>query len=260
MIGKSVAWFFSTSRDLIARRLVKLHVTPNMLTLTGCVCTSLTGVMLGMGIATGQKFFYAFAVLLLYWCAACDMLDGAVARIGKKASTFGAFLDSTTDRVSDFVLWAGMACGFICQKTPNITFALLCMMAIFHSMMISYTKSRAETLIGECNVGFWQRGERFAAILFAALAANPGAAVLQQGISPAFTTWRRISYTYAVMAGKTAVKHPRDGKWYQKIQPWMYPQMTWPYDIAVLGNIAFLLFFRVDPAKMDVVRWLIFRN
>jgi len=231
-----------------------------MLTLTGCAFTSLTGVMLGMAVASGQNFFYAFAVLMLYWSAACDMLDGAVARIGGKSSTFGAFLDSTTDRVSDFILWAALACGFMCRQTPNITFTLLCMTAIFNSMMISYTKSRAETLIGECNVGFWQRGERFAAILFATLSANPGAAVLQQGISPAFTAWRRISYTYAVMSGGKPVKNPKDGKWYQKIQLWMYPRMTWPYDIAVLGNIAFLLFFRIDPDKMDVIRWVIFRT
>ena len=119
MIGKSIAWFFCNSRDLIARGLIRLGVTPNMITLTGCVLTMLTGFCLAMGVASGERFFYAFAVLLLYWCAACDMLDGAVARLGGKGTEFGRFLDSTTDRVSDFSLWAGLAMGFA-ASTPAV--------------------------------------------------------------------------------------------------------------------------------------------
>jgi CDP-diacylglycerol--glycerol-3-phosphate 3-phosphatidyltransferase len=255
-IGKSVAWFFSNARDAIARRLVKWRITPNMLTIGGCVMTLAAGACLAMGVRTGERFFYAFAVLLLYWCAACDMLDGAVARIGNKGTKFGAFLDSTTDRVSDFALWGGLAMGFAAQPTPNLTFILLCLVAMLNGFMISYTKARAEDLIDKCPVGYWQRGERFAAVLFGAIAANPGALVVQQAVSPIFTWLRRVHYTKAVMEGRNPPVDPRDSqaKWYHKIQPWYWPRMTFPYDIITIANILWLFFAPVHPARWDLLR------
>jgi phosphatidylglycerophosphate synthase len=256
MIGKSIAWFFCNSRDLIARGLIRLGVTPNMITLTGCVLTMLTGFCLAMGVASGERFFYAFAVLLLYWCAACDMLDGAVARLGGKGTEFGRFLDSTTDRVSDFSLWAGLAMGFAASTPANLTFVLLSMLAFFHAFLISYAKARAEDLIDSCPVGYWQRGERFAAVLFGSLGANPGAMVLQQATSPMFTWLARARYTKAILEGKTPPVNARDAnaKWYHKMQPWLYPRMSVPYDLITLANIAWLLFAPIDPAKWDILR------
>ncbi|MCD4823559.1 MAG: CDP-alcohol phosphatidyltransferase family protein [Phycisphaerae bacterium] len=256
-IGRSVGWFFSRSRDGIARVLVRCRVTPNMLTIFGVVLTVLTGVCMALGVSTGKGVFFGFAVYLLYCCAACDMLDGAVARIGGKGSKFGALLDSTTDRVSDFALWAGLAMGFAMLPKPNLTFVLLCMIAFLNGFMISYIKARAEDLIESCPVGYWQRGERFAAILFGCLGCNPGALVVQQAISPAFTALRRLFYAKAVMEGKNPPTDPRQGRWYHKIQPWYWPRMSLPYDLITLANIAWLFWGPVDPARWDILgKWI----
>jgi CDP-diacylglycerol---glycerol-3-phosphate 3-phosphatidyltransferase len=257
MIGKATAWFFTHARDAFARRMVRVGITPNMLTIAGCVLTCLAGASLAMGIRTGEHFFYAFALLLLYWSAACDMFDGAVARLGNKGSAFGAVLDSTVDRISDFALFGGVAVGFAWQDPANITFSLLAMLAFLHGFLISYTKARAEDIIESCPVGYWQRGERVAAVVFATLAANPGALVVQQGISPMFTWLRRVRYTRAILEGRNPPIDPRQGRWWDKIQLWKWPRMTVPYDLITLANIAWLLFAPVDPARWDLLRtWL----
>ena len=256
MIGKSVSWFFRNARDAIARRLVKIGVTPNMLTVFGTLLTIATGVCMGFGVKTGNNGYFVVSGALLYCCFACDMLDGAVARIGKLSTTFGAFLDSTLDRVSDFALYAGLGFGFIWIEPANLTFAVLCMVGFLEAVMISYIKARAEDFIDDCSVGFWQRGERCAAVIISAFACNPGALAVMLGIGPAFTVLRRFAYAKTVIAGGAGVADPRiNGKWYHKIQPWLYPRTSLPYDAAVLGCIAFLIFARIDPANWDVLSW-----
>ena len=253
MIGRSVGRFFSVLRDAFARGLVKCKVTPNTLTITGCFLNIATGICLAIGIKTSLPVYYILASFLLYWCAACDMLDGAVARIGGKGSKFGAFLDSTTDRVSDFALWAGIAFGYAWLDKPNLTFMLLAMIAFLNAFMISYTKARAEDLIEKCPVGYWQRGERFAAILIGVMSVNVGALVIQQAISPIFTWLRRANYTRLILAGKTPPVSAKDpnARWYHKIQPWLYPRMSIPYDIITLANIAWLTWMPIDPEKLN---------
>ena len=253
MIGKSVGRFFSVMRDALARGLVTCRVTPNALTITGCLLNIATGICLAFGIKTGLPVYYIVASFLLYWCAACDMLDGAVARIGSKSSKFGAFLDSTTDRISDFALWAGIAFGYAWLDAPNRTFMLLSMIAFLNAFLISYTKARAEDLIEKCPVGYWQRGERFAAILIGIMAVNPGALVVQQAISPIFTWLRRANYTRLVLASKTPATSAKDpnARWYHKIQPWLYPRMTIPYDLITLANIAWLIWMPIQPEKLN---------
>ena len=254
MIGKAVGTFFATLRDALARGLVSCRVTPNMLTLAGCVLNILTGVCLAWGVKTMHPFFFALAIVLLYWCAACDMLDGAVARIGGKSSKFGAFLDSTTDRISDFALWAGLAFGYAWLGKPNLTFMLLSMIAFLNSFLISYTKARAEDMIESCPVGYWQRGERFAAVIFGIMGMNPGALILQQAISPVFTWLRRANYTRQVLAGKTPPVSARSpqARWYHKIQPWLYPRISLPYDFITILNIIWLIWAPINPARLDI--------
>jgi len=73
------------------------------------------------------------AGVLMVLASACDMLDGAVARIGNKKTTFGAFLDSTLDRFSDFVVYAGIAVYYAAASPANVTYCLLAMLAFFNS-------------------------------------------------------------------------------------------------------------------------------
>jgi len=265
MIGRSIGFGFSTARDFVARGLVAVGVTPNMLTLTGMVITAAAGVCYALGAARGFAWslnpsaaanaYLLVAGALIILASACDMLDGAVARIGNKATRFGAFLDSTLDRYSDFAVFAGIAVGYAWSSPANVTFILLAMVAFFNALMISYTRARAEDLIESCTVGYWQRGERSAAILIGTFSCNIPAMVLQQAALPLLTVLRRMSHTHAVLAGRSPVTDPRKGNWWDKIRLWRWPRMTPAYDFVTGVNIAWLIFAPV-PAE-DVIRNLL---
>jgi CDP-diacylglycerol--glycerol-3-phosphate 3-phosphatidyltransferase len=198
----------------------------------------------------GLSAWNLWAAACLILCGATDMLDGAVARLGNSGSKFGAFLDSTVDRFSDFAIFAGIAVYYAWRG--NVTLNLLAMVCIANAFAISYTRARAETLIPRCRVGYWQRGERYAAILIGVFAFNVPAMLWQQALSPAFTVWRRIWYTRQVTGGQSPAEDPRQGTWWDKLQPWHWPRGTWPYDVITGLNILYLIFAPV-PAT-DVLR------
>ncbi len=252
MIGRGIAFAFSTARDSIARGLVRAGITPNMLTLTGMVITAVAGVCYAIGAGkpmawslslhgpAGAYLLLAAAMLIL--ASACDILDGAVARIGGASTKFGAFLDSSLDRYSDFVVYAGIAIFYASRPQANATAVALCMVAFFNSFMISYTRARAEDLIDSCKVGYWQRGERSAAILIATFAHNIPALLVQQAVLPLLTVLRRMMYTRAVLAGKSPIIDPRQGGWWLRIRLWRWPRNTIAYDFVTAVNVAWLIF------------------
>jgi hypothetical protein len=128
------------------------------------------------------------------------------------------------------------------------------MLAFFNAFMISYARARAEDLIESCTVGYWQRGERSAAILIGTFAYNVPAMVVQQALLPMLTVLRRIFYTRSVLAGRTPIVDPRKGGWLLACRLWRWPRMTIPYDIVTGINIAWLIFAKI-PA-WDVLRIL----
>jgi len=264
MIGREIGFGFATARDFVARGLIRLHVTPNALTLTGMLLTVAAGVCYALGADTDRLAwrlgvrpgepgpFLLLGASLLVLSSACDMLDGAVARLGGTGTRFGAFLDSTLDRFSDFAVYAGIALCYARREPSNLTFVLLSMVAFFNALMISYTRARAEDLIEFCTVGYWQRGERSAAVLIASFAHNVPALLVQQALLPMLTVFRRIAYTRAVLAGRTPPLDPRTGPWHVKLRLWRWPRMTVAYDLVTGLNIAWLLFAPVgdiDPLR-----------
>jgi CDP-diacylglycerol---glycerol-3-phosphate 3-phosphatidyltransferase len=131
----------------------RLNVTPNQVTVAGTV--------LNMGAAVLVVFdhlIYAGIVFLLAGC--CDMLDGALARVQQKATPFGAFLDSTLDRVSEGAVLAGIAFLLAADPRDSAVDAALVVLALLGSMLVSYTRARAESLGVECKVGLMSRPER----------------------------------------------------------------------------------------------------
>ena len=243
--------------------LVRVGVSPNALTLTGMALTGGAGVCYALGAeshfawsltprsSANAYLLAAFALLIL--SSACDMLDGAVARLGKMSTRFGAFLDSTMDRFSDFAVYAGIAACYAWRG--NVTFVLLSMVALFNAMMISYTRARAEDIIEHCTVGYWQRGERSAAILIATASYNIPALLVQQAALPLLTVLRRVFYTRAVIAGRRPITDPRTGPWWLKVQLWRWPRATWAYDFVTAANIAWLIFAPI-PATDWLRNWL----
>lgn len=254
MIGRAIGFGFATARDFIARGLIKARVPPNALTLTGMLLTIGAGVSYALGAGSerlawdlgvrqgGASVYPLLAASLLVLSSACDMLDGAVARLGARSTRFGAFLDSTLDRFSDFAVYAGIAIHYAWRSPANLTFVLLSMVAFFNAFMISYARARAEDLIDSCAVGYWQRGERSAAILIATFAYNVPALIVQQAILPMLTVVRRINHTHVVLKGGGPVTDPAGGPMHLKLRLWRWPRMTLPYDLVTGLNIAWLIF------------------
>lgn len=134
-----------------ARLCSEKNFTPNQLTLVGLAINVLAGWIFSTGV------FFLGGVLILIGGLG-DLLDGPLARLTGKASPFGAFLDSTIDRYSDFFLFGGVAFYYATQESWG--WCLTSLGIILGAFITSYTKARAESLITSCSVGFLERAER----------------------------------------------------------------------------------------------------
>ncbi len=160
----------------IIRPLAQLGVTPNTLTVIGLLLSVVTALV----IARGYMFVGGLLVLL---AGVFDMFDGAMARIRHTATTFGAFLDSTLDRYSESIILFGLL--YYALQHPGLQDALwpappeqtwmviFVFIAAVGSLMVSYTKARAEGLGIECKTGLLARPERVI-ILAIGLLSNTG--------------------------------------------------------------------------------------
>jgi CDP-diacylglycerol--glycerol-3-phosphate 3-phosphatidyltransferase len=135
----------------IARVLIALHISPNAITTAGFFVSVGAACLLSEGeIVIGGIIMLAGAIM--------DMFDGAVARLTNKASTFGAFLDSVLDRLGEAVVLFGLLVYYVHEG--NDVGAYLAFGAVVLSVMVSYSRARAEGLNVEGDVGFMGRPER----------------------------------------------------------------------------------------------------
>ena len=136
--------------------LIRARVNPNVLTTIG------TLVLLGSGVAFGFGLVRLGGALLLL-SGVMDMLDGRVARGGGVVTKFGAFYDSTLDRVGESALFGGIAVYFVAGGVAEpwrITALIATLVALSAGLTVSYARARAEGLQMECEVGVAQRAER----------------------------------------------------------------------------------------------------
>lgn len=161
--------------DPLVRGLVRAGVTPNTLTTVGALLILASAVAFGMGsIRLGGLLVLASGVV--------DTLDGQVARRTAASTRFGAFYDSTLDRVGDGASFVGIAAWLM--VAPDIRWrqaaVIICMLAIVTAMLVSYMRARAEGLGLECKVGVAQRAERIILLGLPTLlvGAGPGGVIL----------------------------------------------------------------------------------
>ena len=139
----------------LACLLIYLRVTPNQITVAGVLLNVATGALVVAG--------YPMTAAILYLVAGtCDVLDGMLARLAHRATPFGAFLDSTLDRISEGVVFTAVAYQFA-AKGQSLEVALV-VLALLGSFMVSYTRARAEAAGAECLVGIVTRAERVSLI------------------------------------------------------------------------------------------------
>ena len=152
--------------DPIASSLVKAGVSPDTVTIVGTVGVSLSALIF----FPGGHFIAGVLIIMLFIFS--DMIDGAMARMSGRSGPWGAFLDSTLDRVADgfvfgsILIWAARS-----QSSWTVAAALICLVG---GALISYAKARAEGLGLDCNVGIAERTERLILVLLAAFVAGFG--------------------------------------------------------------------------------------
>lgn len=171
--------------DPIVEVLARIGVTPNMLTVLGFLAHGLFAYL----IAIGQMRWAAVAILLL---APLDALDGALSRkLGMTQGAFGAFFDSTLDRLAEIVLYGGFLYYFSLTE-PNVWMVGVAYLAATGSLMVSYARSRAEGLGYEAKVGLLSRVERYALLIIFLFLNLPEVALIILAVMTYFTFFQRM--------------------------------------------------------------------
>ena len=195
------------ARSLASRsvsRLARTRVTPNVLTATGVSLCLLAAVLVGFE-ARNPWLFYWLAAVTFVVGSLLDILDGALARAGGKSTPFGAFIDSTTDRVGEGAMLAAIALAF--SRHGQDWAVVMAVAAVVGSFLVSYTRARAEALGLRGDVGLGSRAERVvvvtAGLVFAPWGGLPWAIVVL-----AATAWltvvQRILHVRKQLSGGTS--------------------------------------------------------
>jgi CDP-diacylglycerol--glycerol-3-phosphate 3-phosphatidyltransferase len=181
----------------IVRGLALTRISPNVLTFLGLVINTIAAILFGYANTTNYSRMFLYAGLVIIGAGIFDMVDGRVARATGQVTTFGAFFDSVIDRYSDVALFFGLLVYY--ARGNHFFYLVLVAFVMVSSVMVSYTRARAESLIGSCKVGFMERPERVVLVIIGALFAHWGAMAPVLWVLAVLSTTtiiHRISYTY----------------------------------------------------------------
>jgi soluble lytic murein transglycosylase len=176
--------------DPVGRFLFRLRLRPNHLTVAGLVASMVAASCF----IAGQT---RTAGLVLILAGLLDILDGSLARVSGQVTAFGAFLDSVIDRYSDIAVMLGIVVLY--ARMPNPRGALVAMAGLAGSVMVSYTKARAESIGVECNVGMMERPERFLCLIGGAILDIMEPALWVLAVMANLTAVQRIIFTRRMM-------------------------------------------------------------
>ena len=211
---------------------VALGIHPNVLTLIGVL------INVGAAIALGRGHFILAGVIMIV-ANIFDFIDGKVAHITNTVSRFGAFWDSTLDRFSDIALFLGLI--YLYADLRRTDYVLVAALALTFSIMTSYARARAESLIEKCKVGFMERPERIVLFWIGALTDRMAAVMWVILILAIVAVANRIHYTYLVLNNKPI---PSGSNVLTRIFWrgffWRDDRATLPYDILVIVILGFI--------------------
>ena len=224
----TICWF---PLKAIIALCVALRIHPNVLTLVGVI------INIGAAWALGFNRFVLAGVVMI--CANIfDFIDGKVAYELKLESRFGAFWDSTLDRFSDLALLTGLI--YLYSSLGRTDYVMWASLTLIFSIMTSYARARAESLVTKCKVGFMERPERIVLFMIGAFT-NRMAGVLWVILSlSVLTVANRIYYTYLALNGlpmpsKTGLRGAFNRAFF-----WTDERTTVPYDMWVITILAFV--------------------
>src|SRR5229473_6823884 len=210
---------------------VRLRIHPNTLTLVGVIINIGAAWALGFG-----RFLLAFAIMLV--ANIFDFIDGKVAHLLQLQSEFGAFWDSTLDRFSDLALLTGLIVLY--SKVGRSDYVMIAALTLIFSIMTSYARARAESLVRKCKVGFMERPERIVLFMIGAITNRMAGVLWVVLVLSILAVANRIYYTYLAlnslpMPSKEGVKGIFNRAFF-----WTDERATLPYDIWVIAILAFV--------------------
>ena len=172
---------------LIVRRLALSKINPNVLTFLGLVINIIAAGTLAYG-------HFRIAGVIIIFAGLFDMVDGRVARETNQVTRFGGFFDSVLDRYSDLALFVGLLVFYGTINRP--AYVVLTAVVMTASVMISYTRTRAENIIPTCKVGFLERPERIVLLIIGALADRMAPVLWVIAVLGNLTVIHRMIFTY----------------------------------------------------------------
>ena len=183
LIGITFGWMI----DRIVRWLALSKIHPNVLTFIGLLIN-----IWAAWLFSGGKLFAAGMVVV--GASVFDMVDGRVARATNQVTRFGGFFDSVLDRYSDLALFMGLLVYY--ASINRYFYIVLTAIVMAGSVMVSYTRARAENSIPKCKVGFLERPERIVLIMIGALFNRMAAVLWVIAILSNWTVVHRMIYTW----------------------------------------------------------------
>ena len=209
---------------------VALGIHPNVLTLIGVLINVLAAWALAR-----DRFVAAGTIMIV--ANIFDFIDGKVAHITGKQSQFGAFWDSTLDRFSDLALFTGLI--WLYADLGRKDYVLVTTLALIFSIMTSYARARAESLIAKCKVGFMERPERIVLFMIGAFTDRMAGVLWVILVLSVVTVANRIYYTYLELEGRPMPPTTGVGGVVWRFFFWRDERATLPYDIWVIAILAF---------------------
>jgi CDP-diacylglycerol--glycerol-3-phosphate 3-phosphatidyltransferase len=203
LIGITFGWVI----DRLVRMLALSRIHPNVLTFVGL----LINIWAAFLFASGKMFA---AGLVVVGASVFDMVDGRVARATSQVTRFGGFFDSVLDRYSDLALYVGLLVYY--ASINRFFYIVLTAIVMTGSVMVSYTRARAENSIPKCKVGFLERPERIVLIMIGALFNRMAPVLWVIAVLSNWTVVHRMIYTWQEAtrledAQLRSVKEPVEG-------------------------------------------------
>ena len=211
---------------------VALRIHPNVLTLIGVLIN-----VVAAGFLAQDRFIMAGFVMIA--ANIFDFIDGKVAHITKTESRFGAFWDSTLDRFSDLSLFLGLI--YLYADMGRTDYVMVAALAMTFSIMTSYARARAESLIDKCKVGFMERPERIVLFMIGAFTDRMAAVLWVILVLSIVTVINRIHYTYLALNDRPIPEgdNPLTGVFWRAFF-WRDERTTVPYDLVVIAILTFV--------------------
>jgi CDP-diacylglycerol--glycerol-3-phosphate 3-phosphatidyltransferase len=211
---------------------VALGIHPNVLTLIGVL------INVGAAWALGRQQFVLAGIIVVV-ANIFDFIDGKVAHLTNTASRFGAFWDSTLDRLSDIALFLGLI--YLYSHLGRTGYVMVASLAMMFTILTSYTRARAESLIDKCKVGFMERPERIVLFMIGAFTNRMAGVLWVILVLSIFTVADRIYYTYLVLNNRAVPRgsNPVSALLWRALF-WRDERGTLPYDIWVVAILAFV--------------------